>query len=76
MPAGIKMELVRNFLLQQLLVQLLGPSRESVFILLPAIDVDRLIPKLYLVLSQQLERIVLVPVRHIYWIAEHRAQQS
>src|SRR4029077_5258740 len=75
MPTRVKVELVRNLLRQQLLVHLLCGRRKSIFVLLPAVEVDRLAPDLRLVLAGQLEWIVLVPMRNIDWITEYRTQE-
>src|SRR6185437_5281699 len=73
--SGIKVELVRNFLGQQLLMHLLSRGCESVFILLSTIDVDCLSSELRLVLARQKKRIVLVPVCEVNWIAKYSAKQ-
>ena len=73
--AGIKMELVRDFLSQQLFVHLLGGGRESIFIILSAINVDRVSSELCLVLARQKKWIVLVPMRDADGITENIAQQ-
>src|SRR5256885_1215969 len=75
MPAGIKMELVRDLLGYQLFVHLLCGGCKSVFVLLSAINVDRLSSDLRFVFARQEKWIVLVPMRNINWIAEHTAQQ-
>lgn len=73
MPAGIQMELVGDFLGEQLLMHLLRGGCESVFIILPAIDVDRLSSQLCLVLARQKEWIVLVPMRDVDGVTENIA---
>src|SRR5205823_2363017 len=75
MASGIKVELVRDFLGNQLFVYLLCGGCKSVFVLLSAINVDRLSSELRLVFARQEKWIVLVPMRNINWIAEHTAQQ-
>ena len=73
--SGIKMELVGNSFGQELFMHLLCGGCETIFILLPAINVDCLSSDLRLVLACQKKRIVLVPVRDINWIPEYISQQ-
>ena len=74
MTSAIKLELVRNFLGNQLFVHLLCGGCKSVFVLLSAINVDRLSSDLRLILPRQQKRIVLVPMRDVDGITENIAQ--